>query len=213
MAHSSCVWPQAASVSGGERHGVGLTGGRIGFMKELIVRLRPFEEADLVCFDRFASDPEYSPFEWTGFLSSQPWRRMWHEHRLLGGPYCLVVANVADDSFVGWVDWRQNDRPGPGVWEFGALIDPEHRGRGAGTASQRLLVDYLFSTTPCNRVWAGTAVDNIAEQRSLERVGLLREGCIRGAGFRDGQWRDGYIYGMVRRDWELSASTANEMPG
>jgi hypothetical protein len=100
-------------------------------MEELVVRLRPFEEVDLVCFDRFANDPLYSPFEWTGFLSAQSWRRMWAEHRLLGGPYCLVVADVADDSFVGWVDWRQNDRPGPGVWEFGALIDPQHRRRGA----------------------------------------------------------------------------------
>lgn len=142
-------------------------------MEELVVRLRPFEEADLVCFDRFANEPEYSPFEWTGFHSSQPWRVMWREHRLLGGPYCLVVADVADDSFVGWVDWRQNDRPGPGVWEFGVLIDPEHRGRGAGTAAQRLLVDYL----------------------------------------RDGQWRDGYIYGMVRTDWERAASAANRASG
>lgn len=163
-----------ASVSVHRGMGFGSAGGRIQFMKELTVRLRPFEEVDLVCFDRFANDP---------------------------------------DSFVGWVDWRQNDRPGPGVWEFGVLIDPEHRGRGTGTASQRLLVDYLFSTTPCNGVWAGTAVDNIAEQRALERVGLQREGCIRGAGFRDGQWRDGYIYGMVRSDWELAASTSNRAPG
>jgi hypothetical protein len=46
-------------------------------MEELVVRLRPFEEADLVCFDRFANDPEYSPFEWTGYHSSQSWRLMW----------------------------------------------------------------------------------------------------------------------------------------
>ena len=206
------MFGRAAPSRDTSRHGFGPAGGRIWFMEELVVRLRPFEEVDLVCFDRFANDPEYSPFEWSGFRSSQPWRLMWGEHRLLGGPYCLVVADVADDSFVGWVDWRQNDRPGAGVWEFGVLIDPEHRRRGARTASQRLLVDYLFSTTTCNRVWAGTAVDNIAEQRALERVGLQREGCTRGAGFRDGQWRDGYIYGMVRSDWELAASTVNPAP-
>ena len=171
-------------------------------MEEFAVRLRPFEETDLVCFDRFFSDPEYSPFEWSGFGSAETWRRRWEDDRLLGAsPFCLVVASVADDSFVGWVDWRQNDRPGPGVWEFGVLIDPVHRGRGVGTAAQRLLVDYLFSTTPCNRVWAGTDVDNVAEQRALERVGLPREGRVRGAGFRDGQWHDSYIYGMTRSDW------------
>jgi RimJ/RimL family protein N-acetyltransferase len=71
----------------------------------------------------------------------------------------------------------------------------------------------LFSTTPCNRVWAGTDVDNIAEQRALERVGLQREGRVRGAGFRDGAWRDGFIYGIVRRDWEQVVTTDRRAPG
>jgi hypothetical protein len=58
------VWPGCvASVLRHERHGLGPTGGRIGFMEELVVRLRPFEEADLVCFDRFGNDQEYSPYE------------------------------------------------------------------------------------------------------------------------------------------------------
>jgi RimJ/RimL family protein N-acetyltransferase len=172
-------------------------------MDPLAVRLRPFDEADLSCFDRWANDPEYSPLEWHGFSSADPWRRRWREDRLLGAsPYCLVVAAVEDNSFVGWVDWRQNDRPGPGVWEIGVLIAPECRGCGAGTAAQRLLVDYLFSTTACHRVWAGTEVDNMAEQRALERVGLFREGCARGAHFRNGEWRDSYVYGITRDDWQ-----------
>jgi RimJ/RimL family protein N-acetyltransferase len=65
------------------------------------------------------------------------------------------------DSFVGSVDWRQNDRPGPGVWD-------------------------------------------IAAQHALERAGFLREGCARGAHFRDGQSRDSYIHGITRNDWRHS---------
>jgi RimJ/RimL family protein N-acetyltransferase len=176
-------------------------------MDPLAVRLRPFDEADLSCFDRWADDPDYSPLEWHGFSSAEPWRRRWQEDRLLGAsPYCLVVAAVEDSSFVGWVDWRQCDRSGPGVWEIGVLIDPECRGRGAGTAAQRLLVDYLFSTTPCHRVWAGTEVANIAEQRALERVGLVREGCARGAHYRNGEWRDSYVYGITRDDWQPASA-------
>ncbi|MGH9258372.1 MAG: GNAT family N-acetyltransferase [Acidimicrobiales bacterium] len=175
-------------------------------MEPLAVRLRPFEEGDLWYFDRWANDREFSaPFEWGGFTSPESWRRRWHDDRLLGAsPYCLVIAAVDDDSFVGSVDWRQNDRPGPGVWEIGILIVPEYRGRGAGSEAQRQLVDYLFSTTPCHRIWAGTEIENIAEQHALERAGLLREGCVRGAHFRDGRWRDSYIYGITRNDWRHS---------
>jgi [ribosomal protein S5]-alanine N-acetyltransferase len=172
-------------------------------MEALVVRLRPFEEHDLWYFDREAKEPELSaPFEWGVFTSPESWRRRWREDGLLGSsPYFLAVTAVDDDSLVGVVDWRQNERPGAGVWEIGVLILPEHRGRGAGSEAQRQLVDYLFSTTVCNRVWAGTEVDNIAEQRALERAGLLREGCVRGQHFRDGQWRDSYMYGIVRNDW------------
>lgn len=178
-------------------------------MERRAVRLRPFEERDLEYFDRCANDREFSaPFEWVGFTSPESSRRRWHDDRLLGSsPYSLAIVAVDDGSFLGEVNWRQSDRPGPGVWEIGILIAPEHRGRGAGTEAQRQLVDYLFSTTPCHRIWAGTEVENIAEQRALEHAGLLREGRMRGGHFRDGQWGDSYIYGITRNDWRQDEST------
>jgi RimJ/RimL family protein N-acetyltransferase len=66
------------------------------------------------------------------------------------------------------------------------LIVPEMRGRGAGAAAQRLLVEYLFSTTTAFRIWAATEAENIAEQRALERSGFRQEGLLRGTHFRDG---------------------------
>ena len=89
---------------------------------------------------------------------------------------------------------------GQGAWEIGVLIVPEMRGRGAGAVCQLLLVEYLFSTTTAFRIWAGTEVENVAEQRALERCGFTQEGLLRGTHFRDGQWRNSYIYGIVRDD-------------
>jgi RimJ/RimL family protein N-acetyltransferase len=171
-------------------------------MDRLPVRLRPFAEPDLELFDRFATDPALSePFEWTGFKQSGRYRQRWEHDGLLGSsPYCLAVVTVDDDVLVGWVDWRETERPGPGAWEIGVLIVPEFRGRGAGAASQRLLVEYLFSTTSAFRVWAATEVENIAEQRALERSGFSQEGRLRGTHFRDGRWRNSFIYGIVRED-------------
>ena len=118
-------------------------------MDRLEVRLRPFDEPDLVLCDRFVTDPDFGgPFEWVGFASAQEYRRRWQEDRLLGAsPYSLVVADSSDDTAVGWVDWRSTQRAGPGVWEIGVLIVPDMRGRGAGAAAHSLLVDYLFATT------------------------------------------------------------------
>ena len=89
----------------------------------------------------------------------------------------------------------------------GPVAEPGDRGTyrarnawaGAGAASQRLLVEYLFSTTSAFRVWAATEVENIAEQRALERSGFSQEGRLRGTHFRDGKWRHSFVYGIVAR--------------
>lgn len=166
------------------------------------LRLRPFDEADLAMCDRSVTDADFvGPFEWVGFGVPQQYWQRWHDDRLLGAsPYNLVVA-AADDTPIGWVNWRDTDRAGPGVWEIGVLVVPEMRGRGIGTAAHRLLVDYLFASTTTHRIWAGTEVDNIAEQRALERCGLLQEGRLHGHHFRDGRWRDSFIYGITRDDY------------
>jgi ribosomal-protein-alanine N-acetyltransferase len=77
---------------------------------------------------------------------------------------------------------------------------PEYRGKGLGAAAQRLLATYLFSTTIAHRLQASTDVENIAEQRALERAGFRREGLMRGVAFVAGRWRDGYLYSRLRHD-------------
>jgi RimJ/RimL family protein N-acetyltransferase len=110
---------------------------------------------------------------------------------------------VGNDTCVGVADWRPVGRFGN--HEIGVALVPEHRGRGIGTEAQRQLVDYLFTTTPAHRVQAGTEVDNIAEQRALEKVGFNREGISRGHHFRAGEWRDSVMYGLIRGEAPESA--------
>ena len=69
--------------------------------------------------------------------------------------------------------------------------------------SQAQLVDLFFRHTRTNRVEAHTDVDNIAEQRALEAAGFQREGVVRGAQWRDGAYRDGFLYSVLRDDQRL----------
>jgi len=97
--------------------------------------------------------------------------------------------------------WRHPDRGfGPLGWEVGILLAPEHRGRGVGTAAQRLLADYLFDTTTAHRLCALTEADNRAEQGALEKCGFKREGVLRESGFVRGAWRDVVVYGLLREE-------------
>lgn len=165
------------------------------------VRLRPFQEGDLELLVRFATDPTFSvPYEWAGYGSPDALRRRWEEDAFLGkDPHQLVIDDAGGNA-LGWVMWRDPNVFGRQgwAWEIGIVLAPEHRGRGAGTAAQLLLAEYLFDTTLVQ--CANTEVDNVAEQRSLEKCGFSREGVLRLAGFRGGRWRDVASYALLRSD-------------
>ncbi|HEU5474506.1 MAG TPA: GNAT family protein [Actinophytocola sp.] len=166
------------------------------------VRLRPVAEEDLDHLERMLADPEaIGEFNWAGFRDPRFWRTGWQENRLLGAPRWTLMVETLDGERVGFVNWRLTN-PGSAFEcvEFGLALWPQWRGQGLGTEAQRLLVNYLFAHTTQNRVQAGTSIDNIAEQRALERAGFTREGVLRGAAFRNGAWHDEVIYGMVRSD-------------
>jgi len=167
------------------------------------VRLRPFRHADVELLTRFATDPAVSqPFEWFGYRSPEAFRRRWEDDGFLDNdPWYLAVALESDDTGIGWVMWRHGILGmQAGVLEIGILLVPGHRGWGAGTAAQRLLVEHLFTTTTVHRIWAGTQSDNAAEQRALEKCGFQREGLLRESVFRGGEWHDSVIYGILRGD-------------
>jgi RimJ/RimL family protein N-acetyltransferase len=116
----------------------------------------------------------------------------------MGPDESWLVVTLQEVSYAGSVNWRPQ---GPfGNYEIGIVLLPEYRGRGIGTEAQRLLVEYLFRHSLAHRLQAGTEVDNLAEQRALEKVGFRREGVMRGVHFRAGQWRDGVMYGLLRDD-------------
>jgi RimJ/RimL family protein N-acetyltransferase len=114
----------------------------------------------------------------------------------------MIVA-LDDGPPIGSVSWHSVGY-GPNrrsrAWNIGITIVPEHRGRGHGAAAQRMLADHLFAATDANRVEASTDVHNIAEQRALERAGFIREGVLRGAQYRAGEWHHLVLFARLRDD-------------
>jgi RimJ/RimL family protein N-acetyltransferase len=166
------------------------------------VALRPAHEDDLPWLEALTQDREtVGEFEWFGWSDLRRWRRGWEENGLIspdGGT--LIVTR--DGQPVGFVTWRRQTITVPTsyCWEIGIILLPEARGQGYGTQAQRLLARYLFAHTTVHRIWAGTEVNNTAEQRSLEKAGFTREGVSRATGWRDGEWRDGVTYSLLRTD-------------
>jgi RimJ/RimL family protein N-acetyltransferase len=59
---------------------------------------------------------------------------------------------------------------------------------------------YLFASTNLHRLEAGTDLENMAEQRALEKAGFAREGVVRQSQYRDGRYRDMVMFSRLRTD-------------
>ena len=168
------------------------------------VALRPVREEDLALLERLTNDPEGTgPHEWHGWHDPTVWGHRWAENGLLGSAGGTLIVTWDGDP-AGFVSWRQaivgaNSH----CWELGIAIAPEARGQGVGSQAQQLIARYLFAHTQVNRIQAATEITNIGEQRALEKAGFTREGVLRGAGFRAGQWRDGVLYSVLRAEVDL----------
>ncbi|MFE2416523.1 GNAT family N-acetyltransferase [Streptomyces hokutonensis] len=163
------------------------------------IALRPVDEPGLAVMERFLDDPEAaSEFQWYGWSDVRRWRRQWSEDRLLGGDRSYLTVLRAEEP-VGFVAWRKvTTTPNCHYWNMGITLLPEARGQGIGTEAQRQLVRYLFAHTLVMRVEADTESENLAEQRALEKAGFTREGVLRSVAYRDGRWRDGVRYSILR---------------
>jgi len=165
------------------------------------IRLRPVTEPDLDMLDGMFADPaEIGEFNWSGFSDPGKWRRLFAENRLIADDRTVLMVDVGGTA-IGFVSWYRV-QTGASVYvnQFGISLLSTARGRGHGAAAQLLLARYLFAHSPVHRIQAMTEAENLAEQRSLEKAGFVREAVLKEHIFRDGAWRDEVLYRMLRSE-------------
>lgn len=122
----------------------------------------------------------------------------------------LLIETIEGQSVVGFVRYSMlsvpdSDHPYPEIG-FG-VPEINARGKGYGKEGVWLLVDYLFSGYPTQRIAAFTDIENKSAQRLMQNLGFQREGVIRKGLFRDGDWHDTALYSVLRG--ELKGSVIN----
>lgn len=172
-------------------------------VKGPVVKLRAIAESDVARLDAHG-DPEqegrYNDFGQPATAASLQQAVL--VGVLTGADRGLLVVDVGGKPMgtVGWRVVQHGPNEASRAFQIGIALLPEGRGRGYGSAAQRLLADYLFATSAVNRVEASTDVENDVEQKALERAGFTREGVLRGAQFRHDEWHDLVLYSRVRAD-------------
>jgi RimJ/RimL family protein N-acetyltransferase len=164
--------------------------------------LRPVEFEDLPLLHQWENNPVMSgDYQVPRPHSLRELERRFLESPSVGEEFGRLLAVTEDDMPVGLLSYhRVSYGPWSPAMNMGIEIAPDYRGKGYGAEAQRLLANYLLAALPIGRVEASTDVENLAEQRSLERAGFHREGVLRRAAWRTGTWHDMMVYSRVHGD-------------
>jgi len=92
--------------------------------------------------------------------------------------------------------------PREGMQEIGYRVIPSERRKGYCTEAVKLIVDYLFLSQEIVRVQAHTDVENVVSQRVLVKAGFKKEGLVRKHIFVRGDYRDEFLYSILREEWK-----------
>jgi len=167
-----------------------------------VTSLRRVAVADIEVLEAEYDGPDVAgEFSWFGFVDPGKARRRVEAADTLRPDQGILSVTDDAGAVVGALTWLKvfNGPPPNGdCWNMGIWIHPDHRGKGHGSEAQRLGAAYLFEHTMLERVEAGTESGNVAEQRALEKAGFTREGVLRRACFRGGEYRDMVIYSKLR---------------
>jgi len=115
------------------------------------------------------------------------------------------VALQHNDQLVGtcgFNEWSQVHR-----WaELAFDLAKAHWGKGLMRQAVAAILQWTFQQNQVDRVHAFVRVDNRRSERLLERIGFMREGCLRSYRICRGQPQDFYIFGLLRSDWAARTS-------
>ena len=178
------------------------------------ILLRPIQDDDWPLFEEWGRSREalWGPFQRFQLDHLPLLRQVYQQTGLLSRESgLLLVETIADRQVIGFVRYTLTkfpdaDFPHPEIG-FG-IPDVRARGKGLAREAVGLLVAHLFSGYAVERVSAVTDRENTAALRLLEALGFRQEGVLRRASFRDGDWRDMAVYGLLRSEWE-EASVAS----
>jgi RimJ/RimL family protein N-acetyltransferase len=113
----------------------------------------------------------------------------------------LVIVEKETNKAIGQTAFFRIDYISRAAVFYIAILDPACWSKGYGSEATKLMVDYAFKTLNLNRIQLHVCAENSAAIKIYERVGFIKEGVLRQAMFRNGNYVDFWVMGILRSDW------------
>ncbi|MBI4758784.1 MAG: GNAT family N-acetyltransferase [Chloroflexi bacterium] len=165
------------------------------------VILRAIERSDIPRFVKWFNDPEVIRFLAMHVPLSVAAEEKWFERQLEDKDTRVLAIETKDGVHIGNLGLHNfNYRDSHA--ELGIAIgEKEYWGQGYGTDAIRTVLKWAFGELNLNRVFLRTYPFNPRAIRCYEKCGFVIEGRLRQAIYRDGQYHDEIVMGVLRDEF------------
>ncbi len=161
------------------------------------IELRPMKVSDAERFYEILNNPNFTYFQVNieSLEDEREWLREEAKRREENKEHNYAI--VFDDKVVGGcgiaIDQRRKH-----IAEIGYFVDEQYWGKGIATEAVRRLEKIAFDELDIVRLEIRMEPENTASQRIAQKLGYHKEGGVRKAYLRDGEYRDCLLYAKVR---------------
>lgn len=164
-------------------------------------RLRELERKDLEKINRWRNDPSLiaclgAPYRYI----NQDVDNQWYDNYLASRSHCVrcVIVNEAD-QILGLISLMDIDSVNRSATLHIMIGDAENRGKGVGSFAVAEMLAHAFNNLNLRRIELGVLENNEAAIRLYEKNGFIREGLKRQSHYKNGQYVNMIIMGLLRQ--------------
>ncbi len=126
----------------------------------------------------------------------------WSQRQRAAGQYvCFAIVPRGHETPIGLIHVRALG-PGFGTADWGFAIASEFWGSGIFAEAAELVLDFAFDVLRTHRLEARAALCNGRGNGAMKKLGAEREGVLRHAFFRNGDYLDQVLWSILQEDWQ-----------
>ncbi len=168
------------------------------------VNLRTLKRSDIESLLRWFNDSEVIHYVNFHLPMTEMTEEKYIENVAMSSTDVVFIIEALDDDnkligTMGLHGINPKDQNG----SFGIVIgEKSHWGKGYGTEATQLIIEYAFHQLNLHRISANVLAYNERSLRMLNNLGFQEEGRQREAMFKNGEFHDIVMFGLLRDEWE-----------
>lgn len=160
------------------------------------ITIRKFEREDIPKKVEWINNPENNQFLHYDIPLEVEKTQKWFDNNI-GRTDRFDAVIEADGVPCGTIGLLSIDKKNKKAEYYIAMGETSLKGKGVATEASKLILEYGFKKLNLNRIYLFTEAENMVAQRLFEKIGFVKEGCIRSDIVSHGKFVDRYAYGIL----------------